>query len=161
MPLKKFNQVFGKIPLHFAIIFMCLLWLIPTIGLFVSSFRTREDVRTTGWWMAFTSKQVPGKVEYSTYCASCHGADGKKIPAADLSSAESDRPVSTGQPAAGHAETTHQWATAFSGSGIADRYEYSALHLIPDRGLYGDAFRAEEHKRPIHLAQLCRCDRRL
>lgn len=88
MPFDKLKSIISKIPLHFAIILMCLLWLIPTIGLFVSSFRTREDVRTTGWWMAFLPQQVPGKAEYSTYCASCHGSDGRKIPAADLSSAE-------------------------------------------------------------------------
>ena len=29
---------------------ICVLWLIPTFGLFVSSFRTRDDILTTGWW---------------------------------------------------------------------------------------------------------------
>jgi len=29
---------------------LCILWLLPTIGVFVSSFRTRDDVQTTGWW---------------------------------------------------------------------------------------------------------------
>ncbi len=29
---------------------ICLLWLIPTLGLFISSFRTREDISSTGWW---------------------------------------------------------------------------------------------------------------
>src|SRR6185369_16868198 len=29
---------------------LCLLWLVPTFGLFVSSFRTRDDILTTGWW---------------------------------------------------------------------------------------------------------------
>jgi alpha-glucoside transport system permease protein len=86
MPFNRLNQVLKRVPLHLALIGMCLLWLIPTIGLFISSFRTREDVRTTGWWMAFVPQQAPGKTDYSTYCASCHGADGKKIPTADLSS---------------------------------------------------------------------------
>ena len=34
---------------------LCLLWLLPTFGLFVSSFRTEEDVNTSGWWTVFTS----------------------------------------------------------------------------------------------------------
>src|SRR5205085_7678980 len=29
---------------------ICLLWTIPTLGLFVSSFRSQEDVLSTGWW---------------------------------------------------------------------------------------------------------------
>lgn len=32
---------------------ICFLWLLPTIGLFVSSFRTRVDVAATGWWTIF------------------------------------------------------------------------------------------------------------
>lgn len=34
---------------------LCVLWLIPTLGLFVSSFRDQDDVRTTGWWTVFTN----------------------------------------------------------------------------------------------------------
>lgn len=87
-PLGKVNQLLRKLPLHLALILMCLLWLIPTIGLFVSSFRTREDVRTTGWWTALSPRQSLGAQSYKTYCASCHGADGKKIPSADLTVAD-------------------------------------------------------------------------
>ena len=52
-PLAKLNQFFGRFPLHLAVILMCVLWLIPTLGLFVTSFRSREAVRTTGWWHVF------------------------------------------------------------------------------------------------------------
>ena len=34
---------------------LCLFWLVPTIGLLVSSFRTEEAVRTTGWWTVVTN----------------------------------------------------------------------------------------------------------
>lgn len=33
---------------------MCVLWLIPTFGLFVSSFRAEDQVKSTGWWTVFT-----------------------------------------------------------------------------------------------------------
>ncbi|MFN2164863.1 MAG: carbohydrate ABC transporter permease [Anaerolineae bacterium] len=33
-----------------ALIFLVIIWLIPTIGLLVSSFRTRFDIQTSGWW---------------------------------------------------------------------------------------------------------------
>jgi alpha-glucoside transport system permease protein len=32
-----------------------ILWLIPTFGLLVSSFRTQEAINTSGWWTVFTS----------------------------------------------------------------------------------------------------------
>lgn len=85
-PLEKLNHFFSRFPLHLAVILMCVLWILPTLGLFVTSFRTREAVRTTGWWMAFIPQsQSVGQPEYTKYCAECHGANGKKLPAADLS----------------------------------------------------------------------------
>jgi len=85
IPFSRFNVFVRKLPVHVAIIIMCVLWIIPTLGLFVTSFRSREAVRTTGWWTVFVPQPVVGQTEYETYCASCHGNDGKKIPAADLS----------------------------------------------------------------------------
>ena len=35
------------------LILLCLLWLIPTLGLLISSFRTPDDVRNSGWWTIF------------------------------------------------------------------------------------------------------------
>lgn len=34
---------------------LCLLWIIPTFGLFVTSFRQTEAANTTGWWTAIAS----------------------------------------------------------------------------------------------------------
>jgi alpha-glucoside transport system permease protein len=36
---------------------ICLIWLIPTVGLLVSSFRPAADILTTGWWNIFPHKQ--------------------------------------------------------------------------------------------------------
>jgi alpha-glucoside transport system permease protein len=83
-PLNRLNKLFSKLPLHLAIIIMCILWLVPTLGLFVTSFRTRQAVRETGWWTVFSKQTVAGQAEYNTYCASCHGTDGKKIANANL-----------------------------------------------------------------------------
>jgi len=64
---------------------LSLLWLAPTLGVFVTSFRSREAVRTSGWWTVFSPAGAAGVPEYATYCAGCHGDDGKALPAADLS----------------------------------------------------------------------------
>jgi alpha-glucoside transport system permease protein len=42
-----------RFPLHFVIIFICLLWLLPSLGIFISSFRPTYLVHQTGWWTAF------------------------------------------------------------------------------------------------------------
>jgi alpha-glucoside transport system permease protein len=41
-----------RVPLHGAVIGLCLLWLVPTVGLLVSSLRPPQLVATTGWWTA-------------------------------------------------------------------------------------------------------------
>jgi len=87
-PFGKINKILKKIPLHLAVVLMCFMWVLPTIGLFVSSFRSREDVRTTGWWTVFSGSEsemeIEGYEEYSTYCATCHGVDGTGVEGSDI-----------------------------------------------------------------------------
>jgi alpha-glucoside transport system permease protein len=40
-------------PLHLIILVISLIWIVPTLALLVSSFRTANLVATTGWWTAF------------------------------------------------------------------------------------------------------------
>jgi alpha-glucoside transport system permease protein len=42
-----------NLPLHLAILLLCLVWIIPTLGLLVSSFRPPSLVANSGWWTAF------------------------------------------------------------------------------------------------------------
>ncbi|RED17945.1 carbohydrate ABC transporter permease [Pontivivens insulae] len=37
---------------NLSVIFMVVLWLIPTVGLLVSSFRDRDQISASGWWQA-------------------------------------------------------------------------------------------------------------
>jgi alpha-glucoside transport system permease protein len=41
--------------LHAVLIGLSLVWLLPTVGLFVSSLRPAKLIATTGWWKAFTT----------------------------------------------------------------------------------------------------------
>jgi alpha-glucoside transport system permease protein len=34
---------------------IALLWTVPTLGLVVTSFRTKEDILSSGWWTSFTN----------------------------------------------------------------------------------------------------------
>jgi alpha-glucoside transport system permease protein len=38
-----------------AVIVICLRWVVPTIGLIITSFRNADDARTSGWWTVFTA----------------------------------------------------------------------------------------------------------
>ena len=48
----------GRLGNHLAVLFLVLLWTIPTFGLFVSAFRTATQIETSGWWQALTSQQI-------------------------------------------------------------------------------------------------------
>ncbi|MEU4015213.1 carbohydrate ABC transporter permease [Microbacterium sp. NPDC028030] len=41
-----------------ASIVIAVVWTIPTLGLFISSFRDRDAIETTGWWTVFTNPQL-------------------------------------------------------------------------------------------------------
>jgi alpha-glucoside transport system permease protein len=51
----RLSRLLGRGPLHIAILLICLIWLTPTVGLLVSSFRPANLVATTGWWEALKS----------------------------------------------------------------------------------------------------------
>ena len=53
--LSRLVRILNRGPLHILIILICVVWLTPTIGLLVSSFRPAHLVATTGWWNAFKS----------------------------------------------------------------------------------------------------------
>ncbi|WP_298405715.1 carbohydrate ABC transporter permease [uncultured Chloroflexus sp.] len=48
---------FGRVMVYVVMIAITLLWITPTIGLLVSSFRPADDVKTSGWWTVVTNPE--------------------------------------------------------------------------------------------------------
>jgi alpha-glucoside transport system permease protein len=45
----------SRTPVHITLIAVAALWLVPTVGLAITSFRPRSDILSNGWWHVFTS----------------------------------------------------------------------------------------------------------
>ncbi len=78
----KINKFFRQVPTHVIIIATLIIWVVPTLGLLITSLRPLQAINTTGWWTAFSPP--PGAKPYSQYCAACHGSNGKAVPQANL-----------------------------------------------------------------------------
>lgn len=53
----KRQKMWGSIFINGALALIVFIWTIPTIGLFISSFRDRFDIQTTGWWTVFPHRE--------------------------------------------------------------------------------------------------------
>jgi len=49
------NRTLNKIPTHLIIIIILIVWIVPTLGLLVTSFRPLPLINTSGWWTAFSA----------------------------------------------------------------------------------------------------------
>jgi alpha-glucoside transport system permease protein len=56
----------GKAPLHALLVFIALLWLMPTFGLFLTSLLSPPDFLSRGWWQIFSA---PSKTTFENYAA--------------------------------------------------------------------------------------------
>lgn len=51
------NRTIRDIVVNGALGLICLLWLIPLLGLLISSFRERSDIVSSGWWTVFPHQE--------------------------------------------------------------------------------------------------------
>jgi alpha-glucoside transport system permease protein len=61
-----FGRRFRRLALHAVVILLMVIWLLPTIGLLVNSFRSSADINSTGWWTALTN---PAGLTIDSYAA--------------------------------------------------------------------------------------------
>ena len=54
----------SRVVLHSVLILVSIIWLLPTVALFISSLRPANEVLTTGWWNAF---QLPFEFTLQNY----------------------------------------------------------------------------------------------
>ncbi len=54
---------------------ICTLWIIPVIGLFITSFRGEQEANSTGWWTVFTDPANFGFVGFDNYTQAIDTAD--------------------------------------------------------------------------------------
>ena len=57
-------RVIGRAPVHLVLIVVGVLWLVPTLGLFLTSLLGAEDFQDEGWWQVFSA---PSKLTFENY----------------------------------------------------------------------------------------------
>jgi alpha-glucoside transport system permease protein len=62
----RFLRFLGRSPVHILLVVVGLVWLVPTIGLFLTSLLSAEDYLEGGWWQIFSE---PGKFTLENYSA--------------------------------------------------------------------------------------------
>jgi alpha-glucoside transport system permease protein len=50
---QKISNTLSRLPLHAVVIAIAVIWMLPSVGLLVSSLRPPQAIKTTGWWTVF------------------------------------------------------------------------------------------------------------
>ena len=45
----------SRSPVHIALVVVAVIWLVPSVGLLITSFRPRPDIASSGWWETFST----------------------------------------------------------------------------------------------------------
>jgi alpha-glucoside transport system permease protein len=61
----KIIRITAKTPIHLLLVFIGLLWLLPTLGLLLTSIMSPVDFESMGWWKIFTKPSISTWQNYS------------------------------------------------------------------------------------------------
>jgi alpha-glucoside transport system permease protein len=61
----KRQQRYSSVVVNGVLIFICIIWLVPALGVFVTSFRQSQDIFSSGWWTVLPHKEYVEKSEFT------------------------------------------------------------------------------------------------
>lgn len=64
MPKSKTPFNAGPLIVNLTLLMLVIAWLLPTFGLLISSFRSREDIQASGWWSIFPHREFVMSEEF-------------------------------------------------------------------------------------------------
>ncbi len=64
----------SRVAINLTVVALVVVWTVPTLGLFITSFRTKEAIFNSGWWTVFTNPQ--GAFTLDNYDKVLFGGDG-------------------------------------------------------------------------------------
>jgi alpha-glucoside transport system permease protein len=64
----------SRVAINLTVIVLIVIWTVPTLGLFITSFRTKDAISNSGWWTVFTNPQ--GAFTLDNYQKVLFGGDG-------------------------------------------------------------------------------------
>jgi alpha-glucoside transport system permease protein len=67
----KILRILGRGPVQILLVVIGLLWLVPTVGLFITSILPLSDLATSGWWQIFSH---PSHATFANYSALFHNS---------------------------------------------------------------------------------------
>ena len=53
----KSQQLRSSLVINGVLILICFFWLLPTLGVFITSLRNSQDIFTSGWWTVLPHKE--------------------------------------------------------------------------------------------------------
>ncbi len=69
----KLRRFAARSPLHIAIFAFAIIWLIPTLGLLITSFRNPTNIAESGWWTVFPKLFSGGQFSLENYIGVLRG----------------------------------------------------------------------------------------